>query len=67
MKLLSCPHCGQMYKIIKQNNVELITDYDDKFNKNHPVCIKCNTAFILEENILTTDDWIADLVFKVKG
>lgn len=59
--LLRCPKCGKIYKCTKQNN-KYITDFgDDVTNK----CISCNTA--MNPIIILTTDWIAELLFKVKG
>ena len=67
MKLIFCPHCGQAFKIVKEDKY-LYTDFNDRFyNKAITNCVKCHKEFNLKDNSLITDDWIADLIFKVKG
>lgn len=69
--IIKCEHCGKMFKITdtKPNPYGriFITDYGDKFipHKDKYICINCKKEFI--PHILKTDNWIADLVFKIKG
>ena len=60
--ILRCSKCGQMYKCIDKQNDIFITDFGDRIQKS---CIKCQSP--IDENILCTQDWIANLVFTIKG
>ena len=57
MYLLCCNTCGKMYKATKQGN-NYITDFGDIMN----TCM-CGGDI----TVIKTFDWIADLVFKIKG
>lgn len=57
MYLLRCKNCGKIYKAIKEQD-GFITDFGDKLTN----CF-CNGDF----DIIQTEYWIADLVFKIKG
>ena len=57
MYLLCCNICGKMYKAKRHGN-KFITDFGDVIDS----CL-CGGGF----TIIKTDDWIADLVFKIKG
>lgn len=59
--ILKCPLCGQMYKTDLINN-KYITDYKDNVT-NH--CLKCNHT--IQPDIIRMEDWIADMVFTIKG
>lgn len=59
--ILKCPLCGQMYKTDLRNN-KYITDYNDEVT-NH--CLKCNHK--INPHIIRMEDWIADMVFTIKG
>lgn len=63
--IIKCPICGQMYKtnlVIKNGENHYLTDYnDDVTNK----CIKCNHT--MDSIIMKTEDWIADMIFTIKG
>lgn len=71
--LIKCPHCGTIYKITKtdRENEYLITDFGDKIKLNietaESKCIKCNNSIQVLDNSIITEDWIANLLFKVKG
>lgn len=63
--ILQCPTCGQVYKADLHPTVRgprYITDYNDDVTEN---CIKCNSK--ISPYIMKTEDWIADMVFKIKG
>ena len=63
--ILQCPKCGQVYKTDLHPTVKgarYITDYNDDVTEK---CIKCNSK--MTPSIMKTEDWIADLVFKIKG
>lgn len=57
MYILCCNKCGKMYKANKIKN-SYKTDYGDILDN----CF-CGGDF----TIIDTEDWIADLVFKIKG
>lgn len=60
MYILCCNECGKMYKATKHNNIgTYITDFGDEIHS----CMKCNGSF----HVINTADWIADLVFTIKG
>jgi transcription elongation factor Elf1 len=59
--LIQCPACGQLYKTDKKEN-RYITDYNDDITDH---CIKCKNT--ITPNVIMTEDWIADMVFKIKG
>lgn len=60
--ILRCPRCETLFKCAKTLEGEFITDFGDKLKNN---CIHCNNP--LDKKIMQTDDWIANLIFKVKG
>ena len=71
--LIHCPHCGKIFKIIRAEHdekISFITDFNDKFiadeNYNYH-CISCGGVFDVTKNSMTTESWIADMLFKVKG
>ena len=57
MYILHCDKCGKMYKAKKLNN-KYVTDFGDVIDKCF--CGENVTA-------ITSEDWIANLVFTVKG
>lgn len=74
VKIITCPNCRKMFKIVNIKNtgkrINYITDFGDIFKEqscNHYKCIKCNKIFIIENNIISTESWIADAVFTVRG
>lgn len=63
--IVQCPICGQMYKTEGKPSVkglQYITDYNDNVT-NH--CLKCDNK--ITPKVIKTEDWIADMVFKIKG
>ena len=56
--ILSCKNCGRMYKAVDKNMNEFTTDFGDKIDK----CF-CGGEF----NFMTTQDWVAKMVFTLKG
>lgn len=60
--IVTCPNCGKMYKTDKQGD-KYITDYGDNITD---VCIFCR-GNMEKATIIKTDDWIAHLIFTVKG
>ena len=58
--ILKCCKCGQIYKATSKNG-KLVTDCGDDITD---CCVKCKCA---DRKMIKTDDWIADLVFKIKG
>ena len=71
--ILTCPKCNRMFKIIESKVVDkklvFITDFGDKFvqHNNETTCVCCNNNFSIRNNYITTDDWIANMIFTVKG
>lgn len=61
MYIAQCSNCGAMYKCQKVNE-NYITDFNDNITDK---CVKCQKHTKL--NIIETADWIADLVFTIKG
>lgn len=61
MYILCCNECGKMYKATKHKDKigTYVTDFGDELNS----CMKCNGSF----HVISTADWIADLVFTIKG
>lgn len=57
--ILSCTHCGKMYKGIEKYIDSYITDFGDKINN----CIYCGS----ELQVKITEDWVAEKVFTLKG
>lgn len=57
MYLLHCQDCGTIYKARKEDT--FVTDYGDELDH----CLVCEG----ELDAIHTDEWIADLMFKVKG
>lgn len=63
--IVNCPKCGQVYKctgIQTIKGLRYITDYNDDITET---CIKCKQK--ITPQVMQTEDWIADLVFKIKG
>ena len=63
--IVRCPKCGRMYKTtgkLTSKGLRYITDYNDDVTENCIICKHKITPIVME-----TDDWIADLVFKIKG
>lgn len=58
MYILSCQKCGKMYKATKDNN-QYISDFGDKLDS----CLICKGQL----TAIHTDDWVADMVFRIKG
>ena len=72
--LVKCPHCNCIYKIIdakkEDNKFIFITDMNGKLKPNENfeyTCIKCKGQFNILEHCMKTEDWIANLVFEIKG
>lgn len=59
--IIVCPACGKMYKCRKQDE-QYFTDYNDNVTDH---CVICKNK--INPKILHTQDWIVDLVFKIKG
>ena len=65
MYLIQCHHCGKIYKATGRPSVkglQYITDYNDNVTNK---CIVCKKE--MEPIVMKTQDWIANLVFTVKG
>lgn len=66
--ILRCEHCGKMFKAIEQQATNkgpvYITDYGDRLQDNTN-CIICGKE--TKYTVQVTADWIADLVFTIKG
>jgi hypothetical protein len=63
--LVKCPHCNQIYKCEGQVSVkglQYITDYNDNVTEK---CLVCEQK--MQPEVIKTEDWIANLFFKVKG
>ena len=63
--LLRCPICGKMFKCFPKtsiNGLQFITDYGDNITN---YCINCKQR--IKSQVIKTEDWISNLVFKVKG
>lgn len=71
--LLRCKHCGQIYKIVNTVDSNFVTDFQDLIpvdkSTNCAECIKCKNNFLLQlgDNMIFTEDWVADKVFTIKG
>ncbi len=67
--LLHCLECGSIYKIIDKKGNWLVTDLNGKIklHKGSCVCMHCRNTFEYENNSMNTPEWIANLVFKIKG
>lgn len=75
IKLLRCKGCGKIYKITNETNIDkdykkyYFTDFGDKIinfcNTKLIKCICCNNISNFE--IINCEEWIAELVYKVKG
>lgn len=80
MYLVKCNTCGKIYKVTREmNTIDKInpkfpkydhyfeTDLGGKMNihYNNMKCMNCNEYTPYE--IMKTEDWVADLVFKIKG
>lgn len=72
INLLSCEHCQTTYKIVKVDDfVDYKVYYTDMGGYfvvagNQTVCMKCNSTLDLDK-MIKTEDWIADMLFRVKG
>lgn len=63
--LLKCPKCGKIYKCfgkVTVKGLKYITDYGDDVTN---VCLCCKKE--VTHDVIHTEDWIATLLFKVKG
>lgn len=63
--LVCCPNCGKIYKCSKVTYDEVdryITDFGDDVTDK---CLCCGHN--IAPTVLTTEDWVADMVFIVKG
>lgn len=63
--IIKCPHCNKMYKCdgrVSVKGLQYITDYNDNVTDN---CLVCGKK--MKPDIIRTADWIAELVFKIKG
>lgn len=60
--ILKCTNCGTLFKCLKKQNENFITDFGDVLNNT---CMHCHHK--LSSRIIKTEDWIADLIFRVKG
>ena len=58
--IVKCDHCGQIYKARREGN-RLLTDFNDDITE---CCLKCRGTL---GKMIRTDDWVADLFFKIKG
>lgn len=61
MYILTCPKCGKMFKCTKQGE-HFITDFGDIITD---ICICCGRH--IKPHIIHTEDWVANLVFTIKG
>ena len=57
MYLIRCNNCGKIYKSYDK----IHTDYGNNIKQSCPNCKH------KQLNVMDTDDWIGDLVFKIKG
>lgn len=69
--LIKCPHCNTIFKIVKSADCGIfITDFGDVFtpeeNYNYK-CLNCKEEFNILNNHKITEDWVANLFFKIKG
>lgn len=63
--LVQCPECGCVYKckgVATVRGLRYITDYNDDITET---CVCCKKK--ITPKAMITEDWIADLVFKIKG
>lgn len=77
--LVYCPHCKTFYKGVNTHILErfgsafstvIETDFNDNIcfdDYNHFVCPKCNQSNRVDDTIIHTEDWIANMFFKIKG
>lgn len=79
--LIKCPHCQKIYKVecrpLLSDDVRVLklsTDFGDILDiditsmPNTTKCLSCKHQIALDsKNAIKTDDWIANLFFKVKG
>lgn len=66
--ILSCQNCGKMFKCDKENDHTYITDYGDVFSPDkygNYTCISCKGE--MDPLVIRTQDWIANMVFTIKG
>ena len=68
IKLIKCPYCGRIYKIVKEDR-HFHTDLGGVLHKKKDSCqcMHCKKLFPTIENSMNTEDWIANLLFKIKG
>ena len=65
---IRCPKCGKIFKTkLHKNGYE--TDFGDllRVRGNIIHCLKCEKSFSVTENRIVTEEWIADMIFKIKG
>lgn len=73
--LLRCPHCHSIFKIdnteINEDNLTLYTDMGGKFEVDYmtkmTTCELCKQPINFNDNSMETEDWIANMVFTIKG
>lgn len=80
MKLLKCDNCGKIYKVIEDiNRIDntnskfpkyehyFVTDMGGKIHiyNNTIKCLNCGEY--TKHETMEVEDWVADLVFKVRG
>lgn len=68
--LVKCPHCKRIFKIVKTQGNNIVTDFNDTMEvnvDNFLVKCLCGRQFNFVQNTILTEDWIADLFYKVKG
>ena len=63
--LIKCPECGQIYKckgVPTVKGLRYITDYNDDVTN---ICIRCKND--ITPQVIKTEEWVAEMVFKIKG
>ena len=63
--LVQCPECGCIYKckgVTTVKGLRYITDYNDDITET---CVCCKKK--ITPKAMNTEEWIADLVVKIKG
>lgn len=62
--LFKCKTCGKVCRV----NKDLITDYGSKIKELEDSMVICPCCHkITEYKIMNSEDWIENLVFRVKG